>query len=188
MKMILKCATAWIIVVQHLISCIRRGVFSNIFIFFNELLLLLVDIHFLSWYFNLSDLCGIWKLRITLLNANLLAHFSLNFSEQKSILKFNHFLTYFWFLLKLTCWKHCSFELFLVLWKSYMLSCLTNEEKLLCLKYLGRILSANSLGCRTTKLSPDSLQQIMWSKAGSYSRQSYNLHLLVFIIETRNNS
>lgn len=92
MEMILKCATAWIIVVQHLISCIRRGVFSNIFIFFNELLLLLLDtIHFLSWYINLSDLCGICMLRITLLNANLLAHFSLNFSEQKSILLLNHF-------------------------------------------------------------------------------------------------
>ena len=75
---------------------------------------------------------------------------------------------YFWSRLKLSCLKQCWFELFLVLWKSYMFSWRTNDEKLLCLKNCGRILSANSFGFLTMKPSPYSFQQMILSLTGSY--------------------
>ena len=41
-----------------------------------------------------------------------------------------------------------------------MLSCRTKEEKLLCLKYLGRIFSANSLMLYTIKAVPSLFHEI----------------------------
>lgn len=50
---------------------------------------------------------------------------------------------------------------------TYVFSWRTKLEKLLCLKFLGRILLANSKGSHTTKLCPPAAHEIMESKAGS---------------------
>ena len=54
--------------------------------------------------------------------------------------------------------KHSWLRVFRDLTKLYMFSYRTNEEKLLCLKYLGRILSANSLELYTTNPLPSWFQ------------------------------
>ena len=54
-----------------------------------------------------------------------------------------------------------------VLVKLYMLSWRTNEEKLLCLKYLGRTFSANSFDRFTTKPVPAGFQKTVALLAGS---------------------
>ena len=55
----------------------------------------------------------------------------------------------------------------MTLWKPYMLSWRTNEEKLLCLKYLGRTFSANSFDRFTTKPVPAGFQKTVALLAGS---------------------
>lgn len=55
---------------------------------------------------------------------------------------------------------------------TYVLSCLTKLEKLLCLKYMGSKSLANSVGSQTTKLPPLSLQETTWLVEGS-STKSY---------------
>lgn len=50
---------------------------------------------------------------------------------------------------------------------TYVLSCLTKLEKLLCLKDLGRRLVEKEWGSQTTKLEPSLLQETMWLVIGS---------------------
>ena len=54
--------------------------------------------------------------------------------------------------------------------KLYMLSWRTNDEKLLCLKYLGRTFSANSFDLFTTKPVPEGFQNTVALLMGSYSK------------------
>lgn len=55
---------------------------------------------------------------------------------------------------------------------TYVLSCLTKLEKLLCLKYIGSRSLANSVGFHTTKLQPvglhDTMESDTWSSTSSY--------------------
>ena len=94
-----------------------------------SIVLAFVIISVLSW-------CSLKHvLRVALVsNLLLLTNFSFDFCQQMPKYRMKTINSYFYCLLKLTCWKHCSLEWFLVLWKSYMLSWRTNDEKLLCLK------------------------------------------------------
>ena len=51
-----------------------------------------------------------------------------------------------------------------------MLSCRTKLEKLLCLKYLGRMSEANSAGRDTTNEAPSAVQPTMLSDCASSTR------------------
>ena len=90
--------------------------------------------------------------------------------------------TYFFPFRKKGCLKQCSlFDLF-VLWKSYMLSCLMNDEKLLCLKNLGKIVSENSFCFLTTKVSPSGDQATMLSYFLSYNGYYENIYYINYLI------
>jgi len=84
-------------------------------------------------------------------------------SYKRCLLRIRIYNTYFFPFWKYGCLKQCSLLDLLVLWKSYMLSCLMKEEKLLCLKNRGRIVSENSFCFFTTKDSPSGDHATMWS-------------------------
>lgn len=93
---------------------------------------------------------------------------SLNFLKKMSNkIRFikNYFLP-FW---KYGCLKQCSLLDLLVLWKSYIFSYLMKDEKLLCLKKRGSIVSENSFCFLTTKDSPSGDHPTMWSYFLSYA-------------------
>lgn len=77
---------------------------------------------------------------------------------------------YFLPLRKKGCLKQCSLLDLLVLWKSYIFSYLMKDEKLLCLKNLGRIVSENSFYFLTTKDSPSGDQATIESYFLSYKQ------------------
>lgn len=79
---------------------------------------------------------------------------SCNKCLNRILYKYFVFIAYFFPLKKNGCLKQCSLLDLFVLWKSYMLSCLIKDEKLLCLKNLGRMVSENSFYFFTTKDSP----------------------------------
>lgn len=64
------------------------------------------------------------------------------------------------------------------LWKSYLFNWRTKLAKLECLKCLGRICLANSLGSLTTKVSPSFPHENIWGYAFSSNMLSCNIKLL----------
>ena len=67
-----------------------------------------------------------------------------------------------------------SLGFFLILWKSYLLSCRTKLAKFECLKWFGRICVVNLPVSSTTKLSPPSVQRTI-SEYWFPSRMLYSL-------------
>lgn len=55
--------------------------------------------------------------------------------------------------------RESGWSAFLTLWKSYLLSCRTNEAKLECLNIRGRIDFVNSVISLITKLSPEGVHE-----------------------------
>ncbi len=77
-----------------------------------------------------------------------------------------HFLLIFFssslrFILKYLCRNMGIYFSLRSLWKSYMFNCLTKEENLRCLKYLGRMVDSNLSLFLTIKLFPLSVQLIV---------------------------